>query len=101
MSTSIYAVTYAYSDDVTLRDEHRAAHREYLAGLADEGRMVVSGPWGADEAPGALLLFRGGSADEVRAMTAEDPFVTIGVVVEQTVRAWEPVLGPGKDAFAG
>lgn len=97
---SIYAVTYTYSDDVALRDAERATHREYLAGLAEAGRMVVSGPWGADEPAGALLLFRGDSADEVRALTAQDPFVKVGVVVDQVVREWLPVLGPGKDAFA-
>lgn len=97
---SIYAVTYTYSDDTALRDAERASHREYLAGLAAEGRMVVSGPWGADEPAGALLLFRGDSADDVRALTAADPFVQVGVVVDQVVREWLPVLGPGKDAFA-
>ena len=63
---SIYAVTYDYSDDAALRDEHRASHREYLAGLAEEGIVLVSGPWGPDEAPGALLIFRGDSVDAVR-----------------------------------
>lgn len=94
---SIFAVTYTYSDDVALRDAERAAHREYLAGL-DE--LVISGPWGADEPAGALLLFRAASADDVRALTARDPFVEKGVVVAQDVHAWLPVLGPLKDAFA-
>ncbi|WP_447643812.1 YciI family protein [Nocardioides zeae] len=97
---SIYAVTYTYSDDTALRDAERASHREYLAGLAAEGHMVVSGPWGADEPAGALLLFRADSADDVRGLTAADPFVEVGVVVDQVVREWLPVLGPGKDAFA-
>ncbi|HEY1133975.1 MAG TPA: YciI family protein [Nocardioides sp.] len=98
---SIYAVTYTYSDDVALRDAERATHREYLAGLAAEGRMVVSGPFGADEPAGALLLFRAESTADVEALVAGDPFVKVGVVVDHVVRSWLPVLGPGKDAFAG
>lgn len=94
---SIYAVTYTYSDDVALRDAERASHRAYLAGL-DE--LVISGPFGADDPAGALLLFRGASADEVRALTAEDPFVKAGVVTDAVVREYLPVLGPLKDAFA-
>ncbi|MDT9594726.1 YciI family protein [Nocardioides zeae] len=97
---SIYAVTYTYSDDVALRDAERPAHREYLAGLGEAGQLVVSGPWGPDEAAGALLLLRADSAEAARALTAADPFVKVGVVVDQTVREFLPVLGPGKDVFA-
>lgn len=93
---SIFAVTYTYSDDVALRDAERGEHRAYLSGL-DE--LVLSGPWGADEPAGALLFFRGESADEIRALTAQDPFVKAGVVVEQTILEWLPVLGPAKSAF--
>lgn len=93
---SIFAVTYLYSDDVELRDAERASHRAYLAAL---DALVVCGPWGVDEAAGALLLLRAGSADEVRALLEQDPFVKVGVVVEQSVREWLPVLGPATAAF--
>jgi uncharacterized protein YciI len=49
---TIFAVTYRYSDDVATRDNLRTEHRDYLRGLADQGLLLVSGPFGPDEAPG-------------------------------------------------
>ena len=54
---TIFAVTYRYTDDVTTRDDIRTQHRDYLRGLADQGRLLVSGPYGPDDPAGALLLF--------------------------------------------
>ena len=47
---TIFAVTYRYSDDVATRDALRTEHRDYLRGLADQGLLLVSGPFGPDEA---------------------------------------------------
>ena len=53
---SLYAVHYSYSDDTAARDEHRTAHREFLATLAADGVVMISGPYAAvDEAPESLL----------------------------------------------
>ena len=41
---SMYAVQLAFSDDPA-RLEHRPGHRERLARLADEGRLLAAGPW--------------------------------------------------------
>jgi uncharacterized protein YciI len=90
----VYAVTYRYSDDAATRDAVRPAHREYLRGLAEQGLLLVSGPYAADEPPGALLLFRAGSKEEVRAALESDPFRTSGVLLEATFTEWSPVTGP-------
>ncbi|MFL1376005.1 YciI family protein [Nocardiopsis protaetiae] len=92
---AVYAVTYIYAENSTAaRDEHRPAHREYLSGLSDQGVNLVSGPFGAQDAPGALLLFRAGSAEEVGALVEKDPFVLAGVVADTQIREWVAVLGP-------
>ena len=70
---TIFAVTYRYSDDVATRDALRTEHRDYLRGLADRGLLLVSGPFGADEAPGALLLFRADDKAHVDALVEKDP----------------------------
>jgi hypothetical protein len=75
---TIFAVTYRYSDDVTTRDNLRTEHRDYLRGLADQGLLLVSGPFGPDEAPGALLLFRAGDKANVDALVNNDPFTPVG-----------------------
>ena len=70
---TIFAVTYRYSDDVATRDALRTEHRDYLRGLADRGLLLVSGPFGADEAPGALLLFRADDKAPRRRTRREGP----------------------------
>jgi hypothetical protein len=92
---SLFAVHYSYSDDTAARDEHRAAHRAFLSALADDGVVLMSGPYAAvDEAPdAALLVLRGESAAELVELLREDPFQQQGLVEQVAVREWTPVLG--------
>ncbi|HSP59995.1 MAG TPA: YciI family protein [Ornithinimicrobium sp.] len=92
---AIFVVHYTYSDDTAARDEHRSAHREFLGTLADEGVVLISGPYAAvDEAPdAALLVLRGDSAAELVELMREDPFQQQGLVEQVAVREWTPVLG--------
>lgn len=89
-----FAVRYTYVDDPALLDEHRPEHRAFLADLAEEGVLLVSGPLGADGPAGALLVLRGSSSEEVRERLTADPFQRRGLVERVEVRAWTPVLGP-------
>ena len=91
---TIFAVTYRYSDDVATRDALRTEHRDYLRGLADQGLLLVSGPFGPDEAPGALLLFRADDKAHVDALVEKDPFTPSGVIAQTDTTEWEPVIGP-------
>ncbi|MGH8965426.1 MAG: YciI family protein [Actinomycetes bacterium] len=91
---TVFAVSYRYTDDTATRDRLRPEHRAYLGGLADRGTLLLSGPYGAGEAPGALLLFRAGDKAEVASLLEKDPFAVAGVVADAEVIEWEPVLGP-------
>jgi uncharacterized protein len=91
---TIFAVTYRYSDDVATRDALRAEHRDYLRGLAEEGLLLVSGPFGPDDPAGALLLFRTDDRAHVDALVGKDPFTASGVIAAATTAEWEPVIGP-------
>jgi uncharacterized protein YciI len=91
---TIYAVTYRYTDDVATRERVRPEHREYLGGLADQGLLLLSGPFGPNESPGALLLFRAADKAEVSALIEKDPFTTSGVIASSETREWEPLIGP-------
>jgi uncharacterized protein len=68
----------------------RPAHRELLARLHAEGRLIVAGPWPDDT--GALLLFTGEEAD-VRQILAADPYYTTPGVAVAAVHVWNPVVG--------
>ncbi|WP_115788151.1 YciI family protein [Arthrobacter silvisoli] len=89
-----YAVTYAYTDGSTeARDQHRPRHVDFLKAQFDAGRLVKSGPFGPEEAPGALLLLAGGSKAEVEALLDQDPFHREGLIKERTVRQWNIFFG--------
>lgn len=83
---------YAYTSDSAALDKVRPVHRDYLRALADEGSLAASGPYVGTE-PSALLIFRAGSADEVRAKLDEDPFQQAGLVEETRIEQWNPIIG--------
>jgi hypothetical protein len=89
----IFAVTYRYSDDIATRDALRTEHRDYLRGLADQGLLLVSGPFGPNGPAGALLLFRTDDRGHVNALVEKDPFTPSGVIADVTIAEWEPVIG--------
>ena len=41
---ALHAVLYRYADDPARLDEHRPRHKDYLASLFEQGRIVISGP---------------------------------------------------------
>jgi uncharacterized protein YciI len=90
---TVVAVTYHYTDDVAARDRILPEHRAYLRRLADQGVLLVSGPYGPGEPRGALLLFRADKA-QVNTLIANDPFTTNGVIATNEITTWEPVIGP-------
>jgi uncharacterized protein YciI len=91
---TIFAVTYRYSDDVATRDALRTKHRDYLRGLADQGLLLVSGPFGPAEPAGALLLFRTHDRAHLDTLVHQDPFTSSGVIADTATAQWEPVIGP-------
>ncbi|WP_223286276.1 YciI family protein [Kocuria atrinae] len=55
---SIFAVTYSYGGPVEVLNEHRPAHRAYLGELAQQGKVMGSGPFTDDGAAGAFSCSR-------------------------------------------
>lgn len=87
-----YAVTYSYAEGSdAARDEHRPAHKDFLAGLHDSGRLRVSGP--VDGGSGALLVLEGASAEEIARVLDDDPFRRTGLIGDRTIREWSIFFG--------
>ena len=85
--TTMYAVQLAFSDD-TARLALRPNHRERLASLAADGRLLAGGPWSDDS--GALLVFLVESRAELDEIVATDPYYAApGVSID--VQEWNPV----------
>lgn len=89
---TVFAVEYVYAADSTeVRNESRPAHREWLAGLAEEGTLLASGPY--TDGAGALLLFKASDEGELNATLKEDPFAAAGVIAGIRTTAWNPIIG--------
>jgi uncharacterized protein YciI len=89
-----FAVTYAYSDTTAAnRDEHRPRHIEFLKAQFDGGRLVRSGPFGPEEAPGALLIIKGDSKADVEALMNQDPFFINNLIEVRNIRQWNIFFG--------
>jgi uncharacterized protein YciI len=84
----MYAVQLAFSDDPP-RFELRPAHRERLAALVADGRLLAAGPWSDDS--GALLVFLVETRADLDAILAEDPYYTVPGVTVAGVQEWNPV----------
>jgi uncharacterized protein YciI len=89
-----FAVTYSYSDGTAaLRDQQRPRHVQFLQSQFDGGRLIKSGPFGLDEAPGALLVITGESKADVVALMDQDPFFQKNLVEERSIRQWNIFFG--------
>jgi uncharacterized protein len=81
-------------DDDSRRLAARPAHRQRLADLYAEGRLLAAGPWEDDS--GAMLVFRADREGVQEIMSADPYYSTPGVTVV-SLRRWQPVVGaPGQ-----
>jgi uncharacterized protein YciI len=89
----VFAVQYSYVDDPDRVTEHRPAHRDFLRNLLDAGTVLAAGAY-TDGPAGALLVFRGDSAQQIAEILQDDPFQKLGLVQDCTIRAWGQAMGP-------
>ena len=85
-----YAAIAVYTPDASTIAKARPAHREYLVGLKEQGKLVISGPFADDR--GGLLVYEAESPAEVEALIVEDPFARQGVFVSWEIRPWNVVM---------
>jgi uncharacterized protein YciI len=89
---TVFAVEYVYAAESTeARDAARPAHREWLAGLSGEGKLLTSGPY-ADGA-GALLIFNASDETELNQILKQDPFAGAQAIAGIRTTEWTPVIG--------
>ena len=95
-----YLLTYDVVPDYL---ERRAAFRREHLALAleavDKGDLLLGGAL-AEPADGAVLLFKGDSADVAEDFAKCDPYVLNGLVTRWNVRPWTIVVGAGVEPIA-
>lgn len=90
---SLFALTYTYISDTDTITRHRPAHRTYLRGLLDSGKLRLAGPTGAPGPVGGLIILDVSSADEVETIAQADPFMQQGVIVNHAISSWSLSMG--------
>jgi uncharacterized protein len=72
----------------------RAAHLAHARAAFERGELVLAGAL-AEPADGAVIVFRGLSAELAENFARKDPYVTNGLVRSWRVRKWMTVIGDG------
>jgi len=85
-----YAAVVVYTPDASAIAKARPAHREYLTGLFQQGKVAISGPFTDDR--GALLVYEAETPAEVEKLVGEDPFAKQGVFVSWEIRPWKVIF---------
>jgi uncharacterized protein len=85
----IYDVVEGFSDK---RMPHREPHLALVRAAHARGELVMAGALG-DPPDGALLVFRGDSAEIAERFARADPYVVQGLATRWRVRAWNVVVG--------
>jgi len=85
-----YAAIVQYTPDPSIIAKARTAHRQYLTGLKEQNRLVISGPFGDDA--GAILVYEAENRDQVEKLITDDPFAIQGVFLAWDVRPWNVIF---------
>lgn len=89
---TVFAVEYVFAaESGAIRDETRPAHRAWLGALADEGKLLASGPY--TDGAGALLIFKSEHEGELNDLLKQDPYADAGAIAGIRTTEWSPVIG--------
>jgi uncharacterized protein len=66
----------------------RPKHREYIAKLSAEGKIVGAGPLA--DGTGGLFIYSVRDEEEARKLADEDPYSTMGVLTTAVLSVWKP-----------
>jgi uncharacterized protein len=88
-----YLLFYEVDEDyVSKRAQFREAHLAKAWQASNRGELVLGGAL-ANPVDGAVLLFKGDSAEIAENFAKNDPYVTSGAVKRWYVREWNTVAG--------
>jgi hypothetical protein len=90
-----YILFYDVIDDyVEKRAQFRELHLKHARAAYDRGELLLGGAL-AEPVDGAVLVFRGESAEVVEQFAKSDPYVLNGLVKQWRLRKWNTEIGNG------
>jgi uncharacterized protein YciI len=88
-----FALQYDVVDDyVSRRAPFRDEHLRFVRAAHARGDLMMAGALG-EPPDGALLVFRGDTAEAAERFAGADPYVTNGLITGWHVRPWHVVIG--------
>ena len=88
-----YLLFYEVGEDyVSKRAQFRGLHLEKAWEASERGELILAGAL-ANPVDGAVLLFKGDSAEVAEKFARADPYVVNGAVKRWYVREWTTVAG--------
>lgn len=88
-----YLLFYEVADDyIARRAEFRNVHLKLGWEATERGELVLGGAL-ASPVDGAVLLFKGDTAEVAEQFAKADPYVISGIVKRWYVREWTTVVG--------
>ena len=85
-----FAAIAKYTPDASTIAQARPAHRQYLTGLQNQNKLVISGPFTDDS--GGLLVYEAENSEQVDTMVRDDPFAKQGVFLSWEIRPWNVIF---------
>ena len=85
-------MTYQYQAPDEQIAQIRPLHRAWLAEQLAAGTLLASGPM--VNMPGALLIWRSESLEQLAKLLDLDPFDISGCIGERAITEWNPIFGP-------
>ena len=85
-----FAAMIEYTPDRDKIAAARPAHREYLKGVFDSGRLAISGPFTDDS--GGILVYEVDTPEQAESLIRNDPFAKRGVFLSWTIKEWKVVM---------
>lgn len=85
-----FAAVIEYTPDKAKTAEIRPAHRKYLIGLYNAGKLAIAGPFGDDS--GAVIVYEAETQEQAEEMLKADPFHDSGVFVKWTLKPWKTLF---------
>lgn len=86
-----FTVETTYVSDRERLAATRPRHRDYLRGLAEQGKVLAGGPWADDSA--GFAVYRVEDAAELDRLLEADPYTIDGIAAHRVVHEWKITLG--------
>jgi uncharacterized protein YciI len=67
--------------DSVAREQLQTAHLKNIFKLADEGKLIIAGPFSDDQEIRGIFIFNVNTVDEAKKLTETDPAVKAGVLI--------------------